>query len=221
LEVCVSDPSFLSQLKRVLVGARIPSHQAHHERLSRVTGLAVLSSDALSSVAYATEEILRVLLVGGIAAMSLVTPIGLVIAVTLAIVVFSYRQTIHAYPSGGGAYIVAKENLGTAPSLIAAASLLIDYVLTVAVSVAAGVAALTSAFPQWTPYRVGIALGFVTVLMVGNLRGIRSLAGSSRCRPISSSSASSPCSASGRGGTSRGRSRRPTNWLTRPAPRSC
>ena len=101
------DQSFLSQLKRVLVGARIPSHHAHHERLSRVTGLAVLSSDALSSVAYATEEILRVLLIGGIAATSLVTPIGAVIAVTLAVVVFSYRQTIHAYPSGGGAYLVA------------------------------------------------------------------------------------------------------------------
>ena len=169
----MADESFLYQLKRVLVGAPIPSHQAHHERLSRVTGLAVLSSDALSSVAYATEEILRVLLVGGIAALSLATPIGVVIAVTLAIVVFSYRQTIHAYPSGGGAYIVAKENLGTLPSLIAAASLLIDYVLTVAVSVAAGVAALTSAFPQWAPYRVEIALGFVGVLTVGNLRGVR------------------------------------------------
>ena len=107
----MGDESFLSQLKRVLVGAPIPSHEAHHERLSRVTGLAVLSSDALSSVAYATEEILRVLLVGGIAALSLVTPIGFVIAITLAIVVFSYRQTIYAYPSGGGAYIVAKDNL--------------------------------------------------------------------------------------------------------------
>jgi amino acid transporter len=169
----VPDQSFLSQLKRVMVGARIPSHEAHHERLSRVTGLAVLSSDALSSVAYATEEILRVLLVGGLAAMSLVTPIGVVIAVTLAVVVFSYRQTIYAYPSGGGAYIVAKENLGTLPSLVAASSLLIDYVLTVAVSVAAGVAALTSAFPQLVPYRVEIALGFVALLMVGNLRGVR------------------------------------------------
>ena len=169
----MADESFLSQLKRVLVGAPIPSHQAHHERLSRVTGLAVLSSDALSSVAYATEEILRVLLVGGVAALSLVTPIGFVIAVTLAIVVFSYRQTIYAYPSGGGAYIVAKENLGTLPSLVAAASLLIDYVLTVAVSVAAGVAALTSAFPHWVPYRVEIALGFVALIMVGNLRGVR------------------------------------------------
>jgi len=171
--VTLADESFLSQLKRVLVGAPIPSREAHHERLSRVTGLAVLSSDALSSVAYATEEILRVLLVGGIAALSLVTPIGIVIAVTLAIVVFSYRQTIHAYPSGGGAYIVAKENLGSLASLVAAASLLIDYVLTVAVSVAAGVAALTSAFPQWAVYRVEIALGFVGVLMVGNLRGVR------------------------------------------------
>jgi len=169
----VADESFLYQLKRVLVGAPIPSDHAHHERLSRVTGLAVLSSDALSSVAYATEEILRVLLVGGIAALGLATPIGVVIAVTLAIVVFSYRQTIYAYPSGGGAYIVAKANLGTLPSLIAAASLLIDYVLTVAVSVAAGVAALTSAFPGWASYRVEIALGFVGVLTVGNLRGVR------------------------------------------------
>ena len=155
----MSDESFLSQLKRALVGAPIPSHLAHHERLSRVTGLAVLSSDALSSVAYATEEILRVLLVGGVAALSLVTPIGIIIAVMLAIVVFSYRQTIYAYPSGGGAYIVAKENLGTMPGLIAAASLLIDYVLTVAVSMAAGVAALTSAFPHWVPYRVEIGAG--------------------------------------------------------------
>ena len=90
-----------------------PSHLAHHERFSRVTGLAVLSSDALSSVAYATEEILRVLLVGGRRGLALVTPIGAVIAATLAIVAFSYRQTIHAYPNGGGAYIVAKENIGT------------------------------------------------------------------------------------------------------------
>ena len=169
----MADGLFLSQLKRVLVGAPIPSHDAHHERLSRVTGLAVLSSDALSSVAYATEEILRVLLVGGVAALGLVTPIGVVIAMTLAIVVFSYRQTIHAYPSGGGAYIVPKDNLGTRPSLIAAASLLIDYVLTVAVSVAAGVAALTSAFPQSVLYRIEIALAFVAVLTIGNLRGVR------------------------------------------------
>ena len=169
----MADESFLSQVKRLLVGAPIPSHQAHHQRLSRVTGLAILSSDALSSVAYATEEILRVLLIGGLAALGLVTPIGAIIAVTLAIVAFSYRQTIYAYPSGGGAYIVAKDNLGTLPSLIAAASLLIDYVLTVAVSVAAGVAAVTSAVPQLVPLRVEISLGFVAILMLGNLRGVR------------------------------------------------
>jgi len=173
LEFTVAEESFLGQVKRLIVGAPIPSHLAHHERFSRVTGLAVLSSDALSSVAYATEEILRVLTVGGLAALSLVTPIGAVIAATLAIVVFSYRQTIHAYPSGGGAYIVSKENLGRTPSLIAAASLLIDYVLTVSVSVAAGVAAITSALPQWHIQPVVLCLAFVAILMMGNLRGIR------------------------------------------------
>ena len=169
----MSEESFLAQLKRVVVGAPIPSHLAHHERFSRVTGLAVLSSDPLSSVAYATEEILRVLTVGGVAALSLVTPIGAVIATMLAIVVFSYQQTIHAYPNGGGAYIVAKENLGRMPSLIAASSLLIDYVLTVSVSIAAGVAAITSAAPEWHLNPVLTCLGFVVVLMLGNLRGIR------------------------------------------------
>jgi amino acid transporter len=169
----VADESFLGQVKRLIVGAPIPSRLAHHERFSKITGLAVLSSDALSSVAYATEEILRVLMIGGIAAMTLVTPIGAVIAAVMIVVVFSYRQTIHAYPSGGGAYIVAKENLGRTPSLIAAASLLIDYVLTVSVSIAAGVAAITSAFPQWQPHAVALCLGFVLMLMLGNLRGIR------------------------------------------------
>ena len=169
----MAEESFLGQVKRLIVGAPIPSHLAQHERFSRVTGLAVLSSDALSSVAYATEEILRVLTIGGIAALGLVTPIGAVIAATLAIVVFSYRQTIHAYPSGGGAYIVSKENLGRTPSLVAAASLLIDYVLTVSVSIAAGVAAITSALPQWHIDPVFLCLVFVAMLMFGNLRGIR------------------------------------------------
>ena len=169
----MSDESFLSQAKRVLLGARIPSHLAHHERFSRVTGLAILSSDALSSVAYATEEILRVLTIGGVAALGLVTPIGAVIAALLAIVAFSYRQTIHAYPNGGGAYVVAKDNLGRAPSLVAAASLLIDYVLTVSVSIAAGVAAITSAVPSWHLHPVWVSLVFVALLMAGNLRGIR------------------------------------------------
>jgi len=169
----VPEEGLLSQFKRFVVGKPIPAHLAHHERLSRVTGLAVLSSDALSSVAYATEEILRVLILTGAAALTLSAPIAIVIATILAIVVFSYRQTIHAYPTGGGAYIVAKDNLGELPALIAAASLLIDYILTVAVSIAAGVAAITSAFPQWHVNRVELTLGFVVVLMVGNLRGIR------------------------------------------------
>jgi len=169
----VPEEGLLSQFKRFVVGKPIPAHLAHHERLSRVTGLAVLSSDALSSVAYATEEILRVLILTGAAALTLSAPIAIVIATILAIVVFSYRQTIHAYPTGGGAYIVAKDNLGELPALIAAASLLIDYILTVAVSIAAGVAAITSAFPQWHVNRIELTLGFVVVLMVGNLRGIR------------------------------------------------
>jgi amino acid transporter len=169
----VPEEGFFSQLKRLVVGEPIPSHLAHHERLSRFTGLAVLSSDPLSSVAYATEEILRVLILVSAGALSYASPIAAVIATILAIVVFSYRQTIHAYPSGGGAYIVARENLGETPSLIAAAALLIDYVLTVAVSIAAGVAAITSALPQWHLNRVELSLAFVLVLMLGNLRGLR------------------------------------------------
>ncbi len=162
-----------SELKRFVVGKPIPSNLAHHERLSRFTGLAVLSSDPLSSVAYATEEILRVLIVAGPAALSLANPIAFVIAAILAIVVFSYRQTIHAYPGGGGAYIVSKENLGETPALIAASALLIDYVLTVAVSIAAGVAAISSAFPHWRINPVEWSLGFVVLLMCANLRGIK------------------------------------------------
>ncbi len=164
---------FLGQLKRLVVGEPIPSHLAHHERLSRVTGLAVLSSDPLSSVAYATEEILRVLILVDVAALAFASPIAVIIASILSIVVFSYRQTLHAYPSGGGAYIVARENLGELPSLVAASALLIDYILTVAVSIAAGVAALTSAMPHWIHLRVELALGFLAILMLGNLRGIR------------------------------------------------
>jgi amino acid transporter len=169
----VPEEGLLAQLKRFVVGKPIPSHLAHHERLSRLTGLAVLSSDALSSVAYATEEILRVLILVGVGVLSFASPIAIVIATILAIVVFSYRQTIHAYPSGGGAYIVAKDNIGELPALTAAASLLIDYVLTVAVSIAAGVAAITSAFPAMHVNRVELTLAFVLVLMLGNLRGIR------------------------------------------------
>src|SRR5437899_4559983 len=160
-------------IKRLLVGKPIPSSMAHHERLSRVTGLAVLSSDALSSVAYATDFILTTLIVAGVGAFSHAIPISLVIAALLAIVAFSYRQTIHAYPTGGGAYIVAKENIGPVAGLIAAASLLVDYTLTVAVSISAGVLAITSAFPRLEVYRVQLCLVFLTLLTLGNLRGIR------------------------------------------------
>jgi amino acid transporter len=169
----VAERGAYSSLKRLFLGRPIPTHLAHHERLSRVTGLAVLSSDALSSVAYATEEILRVLVIGGFAALSFSIPIGVLIATLLGIVVFSYRQTIYAYPSGGGAYIVSKDNLGDNAALVAAAALLIDYTLTVAVSIAAGVAAVTSAFPALHVSRVELSLVFLAVLAVGNLRGIR------------------------------------------------
>ena len=159
--------------KRLLVGKPIPSSLAHHERLSRVTGLAVLSSDALSSVAYATDFILATLVVAGVSAFTYAIPISLVIAALLAVVAFSYRQTIHAYPTGGGAYIVAKENIGAMAGLIAAASLLVDYTLTVSVSISAGVLAITSAFPRADAYRVELCLVFLALLMLGNLRGIR------------------------------------------------
>ena len=163
----------LSPLKRFLVGRPIPTFKAHHERLTRTTGLAVLSSDALSSVAYATEEILRVLMVGGLSALIYGPWIAAIIATLLAVVAFSYRQTIYAYPTGGGAYIVARDNIGQSAGLISAAALLIDYTLTVAVSVAAGVSAITSAMPAWPINRTALGVSFVVVLMVGNLRGIR------------------------------------------------
>src|SRR6266508_4152520 len=140
----------MASLKRLLVGTPIRTARLAHERLTRKTALAVFSSDALSSTAYATEEILLVLAAAYVApihdvpAFTKVIPVSIGIATLLIIVAISYRQTIHAYPSGGGAYIVAKDNLGTLPGLVAAASLLVDYVLTVSVSVAAGVAAITS-----------------------------------------------------------------------------
>jgi amino acid transporter len=163
----------LSLAKQVLLGKPISSELAHHQRLSKTTGLAVLSSDALSSVAYATEEVVRTLILAGASALWLATPIGVVIALLLVVVAFSYRQTIHAYPNGGGAYIVARSNLGDTPGLIAAAALLIDYVLTVAVSICAGVAAVTSAFPAWHLSRTELSLAFLTLLAVGNLRGVK------------------------------------------------
>ena len=131
----------LNSVRHLLFGIPLPTAEEAHQRLTKVQALAVFSSDALSSVAYATEEILLALVVAGSAALGLSLPIGLAIAALLAIVATSYYQTIHGYPSGGGAYIVAYDNLGIWPGLTAAAALLIDYVLTVAVSITAGVAA--------------------------------------------------------------------------------
>jgi len=163
----------LYRLKRLFVGSPIPTAQSRHERLRKTTALAVFASDALSSVAYATEEILLVLVLAGAAALSFSLPIGIGIAALIAIVVASYRQTILAYPRGGGAYIVTKDNLGVVPGLTAAAALLIDYVLTVAVSVAAGVAAVTSAVPALFPFRVWLCVVAVVIVALANLRGIR------------------------------------------------
>ncbi|MHB1414052.1 MAG: APC family permease [Chloroflexota bacterium] len=164
---------FSWRLKRFLIGSPIPTALEIYERLGKAKALAVLSSDALSSVAYASEAIMRTLLVAGVAALSLTLPISLVIVALLAIVALSYQQTIRAYPKGGGSYIVARENLSDIPGLTAAAALLTDYVLTVAVSIAAGVAAITSAFPSLFPLSLEIALGAVGLVALINLRGIR------------------------------------------------
>ncbi len=163
-----------STLKRIFVGRPIPSSEEHHQRLSKTIALAVFASDAISSTAYATEEILLVLVpVAGMAALEDLVPISLVVVVLLAIVTTSYRQTLFAYPSGGGSYIVSKDNLGVTPALVAGASLLVDYVLTVAVSVSAGVAAVTSAFPSTQEMRVPMCIFFITLMTVGNLRGVK------------------------------------------------
>jgi len=160
-------------LKRWLVGNPLKTSQAAHQRLSKLVALAVFSSDALSSVAYATEEILLVLILAGTVALSLAIPISVAIVLLLIILTVSYRQIIYAYPEGGGAYIVAKSNIGTWAGLVAAAALIIDYVLTVAVSTAAGIAAVTSAFPALFPYREALCLMTIVMVAVMNLRGVR------------------------------------------------
>jgi amino acid transporter len=163
----------VQNVKRILLGTPIATAHAAHERLGPLTGLAIFASDALSSVAYATEEILLILTLAGATALGLAFPIAIAIGVLIAIVVSSYRQTILAYPQGGGSYVVTRENLGRYPSLVAGAALLVDYVLTVAVSVAAGIAALTSAIPSLYPHRVTLCVVGVTVIAIGNLRGVR------------------------------------------------
>jgi amino acid transporter len=161
-------------LKRVLVGRPLASADEHQTRLVKIVALAVFASDAISSTAYATEEILHVLVpVAGPDALEYLVPLSLIVMGLLAVVAFSYRQTIFAYPSGGGSYVVSKDNLGEKPALIAGSSLLVDYVLTVAVSISAGVAAITSASEGLRPYRVELCVGFIVVLVLANLRGLK------------------------------------------------
>jgi len=160
-------------LKSFLIGSPIETKKEKHERLSKTMGLAVFSSDPLSSVAYGTEEILFALVVGGAAFLNYLLPIAVAIVILVAIVATSYYQTIHAYSSGGGAYIVAKDNLGDYPGLVAGAALLIDYVLTVTVSVSAGIAAITSAFPAVRDHTVSLCLFAILFISLMNLRGVR------------------------------------------------
>ncbi|HEY8830717.1 MAG TPA: amino acid permease, partial [Candidatus Limnocylindria bacterium] len=163
----------IERVRSILFGRRLSSEQEHEERLSKVTGLAIFASDNISSSAYATEETMRALALAGAGALALTMPLTIAIVVILAIVVISYLQVIRAYPNGGGSYVVASENLGRIPGLIAAAALLVDYVLTVSVSVAGGVLAITSARPDFEPYKVTIGVVFIGLLTIGNLRGIR------------------------------------------------
>ena len=163
----------LSRFRHLLIGPPLPTQQLVHERLNKIRAMASFSPDALSSIAYANQEIYLGLLVAGSAGLLLSWPIGLAITGLLILVALSYFQTIAGYPSGGGSYVVARENLGTLPGLIAAAALLIDYVLTAAVSLTAGVAALASAFPVLWPYRVILALVLLLIITLLNLRGLR------------------------------------------------
>lgn len=157
------------RLKNRLLGPPLNTDQLEHERLGRPTALAVFASDALSSTAYASEEIIRVLVpaIGFLAFSAYVLPITVAMVAVLIILVFSYRQTIRAYPSAGGAYIVTKDNLGLLPAQVAGVALLTDYILTVAVSTSAGVAAMYSAFPTLYPYRIALAFFFIAVIAWG------------------------------------------------------
>ena len=162
------------RLKRRLLGPPLPTDALEHERLGKPTALAVFASDNLSSSAYASEEILRVLVpVVGVAAFSLLVPITVALLVVLGFLILSYRETIKAYPTAGGAYMVTRDNFGLLPAQVAGVALLTDYVLTVAVSVAAGTAALASAFPTLTAYEVPISVAFIVIIAFGNLKGVR------------------------------------------------
>lgn len=155
------------------IGRPLPTADAPHQTVGKAVGLAVFASDALSSTAYATQEILIVLAAAGTMAIGAVFPISIAIVFLLAIVTLSYEQTVHAYPGGGGSYIVARDNLGELPARIAGAALMTDYVLTVAVSMSSGVAQIVSAFPVLFHYRVAITVGLMFFVMLMNLRGVR------------------------------------------------
>jgi amino acid transporter len=162
-----------NHLKEFLIGPPLPTQRMFEEKLNKIRALAAFSPDALSSIAYANQEIYLGLLIAGSAGLSMAWPIGLVIIVVLSIAAVSYYQTIHAYPSGGGSYVVARSNLGTLPGLIAAGALMIDYILTAAVSLTAGVDAIASAFPIIWPYRVVVALTLLALITLINMRGLR------------------------------------------------
>jgi amino acid transporter len=163
----------LRGLRTFLIGRPISSEREEHERLTKLKALAIFSSDNISSSAYATEEMMRILILAGAGAIAFTMPLTITICVVLAIVATSYWQTIHAYPHGASSYLVTSDNLGSTAGLVAGAALLIDYTLTVAVSVSAAVAAITSVIPELFPERVLLALAIVTILMLGNLRGVR------------------------------------------------
>src|SRR5512141_1452947 len=164
-------------LRSWFIGRPLSTADAPHQTIGKAVGLAVFASDALSSTAYATQEILVILAAAGTMAFGIVFPISMAIVLLLGIVTISYEQTIHAYPDGGGAYIVARDNLGQFPALIAGAALLTDYILTVSVSISSGVAQITSAFPALYDYRVFLSVGFILFVMLMNLRGVKESGG--------------------------------------------
>src|SRR5512138_277387 len=163
----------LNKIKYFVIGSPLPSNLIAEKKLNKLQALAAFSPDALASVAYANQEIYLGLLAAGAAGLSLQFPIAAAIVILLVIVALSYAQTILAYPSGGGSYVVARSNLGTLPGLIAASALLIDYVLTAAVSLTAGVDAIASALPMLLPYRVTVAISLLVLITLINLRGLR------------------------------------------------
>ncbi len=166
-------PSRAFSLRHFVVGSPLPTDEMPHQTVGKLVGLAVFASDVLSSVAYATEEILIVLAIAGVAYFGLSIPISIAISALLIVLTISYRQTIFAYPNGGGAYIVARDNLGEGPAQTAGAALLTDYILTVSVSIASGVAQIVSAFPSLAPWRVELSVAAILFMMVVNLRGVR------------------------------------------------